>query len=173
MTMENMDGDYFVVGTELVDGTGDLWKEIQAGLLWSLLLIEKNWSHSSFILTSVCHVSLTRLSPLTPWSCGQTGLWGTLKGRLERMLHPNKRLGGLPKNISVFCNLVCFIKQPLIASLPSPPCQKLAQRDQSGMQELLQICCLMNYVWPKVQNHIGKGKLLDDIMDQWKLGCLG
>ncbi len=33
MTMENMDGDYFVVGTELVDGAGDLWKEIQAGLL--------------------------------------------------------------------------------------------------------------------------------------------
>lgn len=53
------------------------------------------------------------------------------------------------------------------------PCQKLAQRDQPAMVELLQICCLMNYVWPKVQTYLGAGKLLDGIMDQWKAGCLG
>ena len=41
------------------------------------------------------------------------------------------------------------------------------------MIEVLQICCLMNYVWPKVQSYIGTGKLLDDILDQWKMGCLG
>lgn len=30
--MDNMDGDYFVVGNELVDGD-DLWKEIEAGFI--------------------------------------------------------------------------------------------------------------------------------------------
>lgn len=32
LTMDNMEGDYFVVGHELVDGD-DLWKEIQAMFL--------------------------------------------------------------------------------------------------------------------------------------------
>lgn len=53
------------------------------------------------------------------------------------------------------------------------PWQKLAQRDQSGMVDLLQICCLMCYVWPKLEAYLGAGKLLDNIMEQWKLGNLG
>ena len=52
------------------------------------------------------------------------------------------------------------------------PCQKLAQRDQPAMVELLQICSLMNYVWPKIETHLGKGKLLEGILEQWKMGCL-
>jgi len=31
----------------------------------------------------------------------------------------------------------------------------------------------MNYVWPKIQAYLGGGKLLDEILDQWKMGCLG
>ena len=30
LTMENMEGDYFVVGHELVETSNSLWKEIQA-----------------------------------------------------------------------------------------------------------------------------------------------
>lgn len=56
--------------------------------------------------------------------------------------------------------------------LKSHPFQKLAQRDQQAMVELLQICCLMNYIFPKVQSHLGAGKMLDGIVDQWKMGCL-
>ncbi|CAK9107144.1 Uncharacterized protein SCF082_LOCUS49885 [Durusdinium trenchii] len=37
---------------------------------------------------------------------------------------------------------------------------------------LLQVCCLMTYVWPKIQNFLGNGELLDGIMNQWKLGAL-
>lgn len=29
--MENMEGDYFVVGTELIEGAKSPWKELQAG----------------------------------------------------------------------------------------------------------------------------------------------
>ena len=49
----------------------------------------------------------------------------------------------------------------------------MAQRDQPAMVELLQICCLMNYVWPQIRSYIGEGKVLDGILDQWKIGCLG
>lgn len=31
LTMENMEGDYFVVGTELMEGAKSPWKELQAG----------------------------------------------------------------------------------------------------------------------------------------------
>ena len=31
----------------------------------------------------------------------------------------------------------------------------------------------MTYVWPKIQNFLGNGELLDGIMNQWKLGNLG
>ena len=41
------------------------------------------------------------------------------------------------------------------------------------MVELLQICCLMHHVWPLLHNYLGAGKLLDGIMDQWRLGYLG
>lgn len=38
MTMENLDGDYFVVGNELVDAPAN-WKEMQAGKLDFYVLI--------------------------------------------------------------------------------------------------------------------------------------
>ena len=41
------------------------------------------------------------------------------------------------------------------------------------MVDLLQICCLMCYVWPKLESYLGAGKLLDNVMEQWKLGNLG
>lgn len=40
------------------------------------------------------------------------------------------------------------------------------------MIELLQISCLMNYLWPQLESHLGKGKLLDEIADMWSLGFL-
>ena len=55
----------------------------------------------------------------------------------------------------------------------SLPCQKMSQRDQAGMLELLQNCCLMNHIWPLLQGYLGEGKELENIMAQWRLGNLG
>ena len=49
----------------------------------------------------------------------------------------------------------------------------MAQRDQAGMVDLLQICCLMTHVWPKLEAYLGAGKVLDNIKDQWVIGNLG
>ena len=51
--------------------------------------------------------------------------------------------------------------------------QKMAMRDQPAMLELLQIACLMNYLWPELEKYIGKGKPLDTIVDMWQMGLLG
>ncbi len=64
---------------------------------------------------------------------------------------------------------------PVLSNFPTllwPPFQKNAQRDQPAMLELLQISCLMNYLWPQLESHFGKGKLLDEIADMWSLGFL-
>jgi hypothetical protein len=60
-----------------------------------------------------------------------------------------------------------------VFKIDSSPWQKMAQRDQNGMIDLLQICCLMCYVWPKLAAYLGAGKLLNNVMEQWKLGNLG
>lgn len=51
--------------------------------------------------------------------------------------------------------------------------QKLAQRDQQGMVELLQICTLMSNLWDDIREYLGEGKLLNHVMAQWELGYLG
>lgn len=41
------------------------------------------------------------------------------------------------------------------------------------MLDLLQVACLMAYLWPKLEAHLGKGKALDDVQRMWQLGNLG
>lgn len=51
--------------------------------------------------------------------------------------------------------------------------QKMAQRDLSQVQELLQITCLMTWLAPKLESLLGGGPALEKIKDMWSLGCLG
>ena len=60
-----------------------------------------------------------------------------------------------------------------MVSLVTTLLQKLAIRDQSAMMELLQISCVMAYLWPKLETHLGQGKALDDVQKMWQLGHLG
>lgn len=57
--------------------------------------------------------------------------------------------------------------------LHQPLWQKMAIRDQPAMVELLQISCLMAYLWPKMEAHLGKCQALDDLQRMWQMGCLG
>ena len=41
------------------------------------------------------------------------------------------------------------------------------------MVELLQIACLMNHLFPKLEAHLGQGKALDAIVQMWEIGNLG
>ena len=133
MTMENMEGDYFVPGTELLENVPKIWKDIQAGFS----------------------------------TCPLKGRSGTVRfqpeGGQERSQQTEGR--GFLKNvyqIYIIPNVHLLL-----------PCQKMAQRDQAGMVELLQNCCLMNHVWPLLQGYLGQGTELNSIMAQWKLGNLG
>ena len=51
-------------------------------------------------------------------------------------------------------------------------CQKMAIRDQQAMVELLQISCLMIYLAPKLEAHLGKGEVLEEVAKLWTLGRL-
>lgn len=57
--------------------------------------------------------------------------------------------------------------------LHQPLWQKMAIRDQPATVELLQISCLMAYLWPKMEAHLGKCQALDDLQRMWQMGCLG
>lgn len=81
------------------------------------------------------------------------------KAGLRKMFHPTKG------------RLKFYISTVYVDQIKS--CQKLAQRDQAAMVELLQICCLMESVWNQIQSYLGQGKLVDGIMDQWGMGMLG
>ena len=86
-------------------------------------------------------------------------------GRWARTLPANRRQG-VPKKHVYQISIITHVHLLL-------PCQKMAQRDQAGMVELLQNCCLMNHVWPLLQGYLGQGTELNSIMAQWKLGNLG
>jgi hypothetical protein len=41
------------------------------------------------------------------------------------------------------------------------------------MVELLQISCVMAFLWPKLETHLGQGRSLDEVQKMWQLGHLG
>ena len=50
--------------------------------------------------------------------------------------------------------------------------QKAAQRDNAGMQELLEISCLWWHLEDDLVSYIGKGSEYDKIVGMWEQGCL-
>lgn len=208
MTMENMEGDYFVPGTELLENVPKIWKDIQAGFLtcplkdeqtnfiwpsghlnfklfcprllsnYSNNILSKFWGPKTWMIPeskSFKHEIDKRqpfyalpLLPDSDWWCHWVvGRSGTVRfqpeGGQERSQQTEGR--GFLKNvyqIYIIPNVHLLL-----------PCQKMAQRDQAGMVELLQNCCLMNHVWPLLQGYLGQGTELNSIMAQWKLGNLG
>ena len=53
------------------------------------------------------------------------------------------------------------------------PRQKAAQRDNAGMQDLMEICCLWAHVEADLLSYIGKGPEFDKVAGMWEQGCLG
>ena len=106
------------------------------------------------------------------WSSGLTVPWVTLRRKLEETHHQSRRQWFANVFHIFFSQNHTTCSFDNISEYTPVPCQKLAQRDQPAMVELLQICSLMNYVWPKIETHLGKGKLLEGILEQWKMGCL-
>ena len=49
----------------------------------------------------------------------------------------------------------------------------MAQRDQSAMQELLQICCLVSWLLPKLLLILGHGDAMEKVKNMFWMGCLG
>ena len=93
LTMDNMDGDYFVVGYELVDGD-DLWKEIQASFFYLTKIKTNNIPLNPLEIKA----PWPRLSLAMRWNYGLIGLWEILSERLARPLPPSKRLGQSQKS---------------------------------------------------------------------------
>lgn len=75
--------------------------------------------------------------------------------------------------VLLMINLVHYLSHVFELNVSNVSLQKHAQRDQPGMVDLLQICTLIANLWPHIRQYLGEGKLLDELMTQWEMGCLG
>jgi hypothetical protein len=53
------------------------------------------------------------------------------------------------------------------------PCQKAAQRDNTGMQDLMEISCLWCHIEADLKAYIGTCADFEKIAGMWEQGCLG
>ena len=69
---------------------------------------------------------------------------------------------------------ICGSCLQCVLSLSVKPCQKLAQRDASSLQDMFHLACFMNWLHPKMEIQLGKDStILENIMGVWEIGNHG